>query len=207
MFGEKLKEIRKIRGLTLEELASKYNKAYNGGLNKGTLSKYENGKQEPMISVVDNLATLLNVGTDYLLGKQDLARTSKGISIPVLGTVIAGVPIEAIEDVLDYEEITRELASTGEFFALQIKGDSMSPTLSEKDVVIVKCQSDADNGDIVIAIINSDEACCKKLIKYEGGVSLVSLNANYTPLIFDNRQVVSLPVTIIGKVIESRRKF
>lgn len=71
MFGKRLKTIRKEKGLTLEELATIYNNKFEAGLNKGTLSKYENEKQEPMISVVDNLATLLNVPTDYLLGKTD----------------------------------------------------------------------------------------------------------------------------------------
>lgn len=69
MFGERLKEIRKKQGYTLEKLAELYNNTYQAGLNKGTLSKYENNKQEPMISVVDNLATILNVPTDYLLGR------------------------------------------------------------------------------------------------------------------------------------------
>ena len=206
-FGATLKLVRKSRGYTLDELATAYNKRYRAGLNKGTLSKYENGKQEPMISVVDNLATLLNVGTDYLIGKEPIQKSVKGISIPVLGSVIAGIPIEAMEDILGYEEISTELANTGDFFALQIKGDSMSPVLSNKDIVVVKCQSDVENGDIVIAMVNGHDACCKKLVKYDGGISLVSLNPNYEPLIFSIEQVESTPVNIIGKVIESRRKF
>ena len=68
MFGRRLKEVRKERGYTLEELADIYNKKFDAGLNKGTLSKYENGKQEPMITVATNLATILNVPSDYLLG-------------------------------------------------------------------------------------------------------------------------------------------
>ncbi len=71
MFGKRLKETRRAQGLTLEELASKYNSKFDGGLNKGTLSKYENGKQEPMISTVSNLATILNVTVDYLVGVSD----------------------------------------------------------------------------------------------------------------------------------------
>lgn len=68
MFGERLKEVRKSKGLTMDELAEIYNRKFNSALHKGTLSKYENGKQEPMISVVHNIATLLEVSTDYLLG-------------------------------------------------------------------------------------------------------------------------------------------
>lgn len=71
MFGQNLKKARIEKGYTLEQLATLYNKAFGGGLSKGTLSKYENGKQEPMISVVSNLSTVLNVSVDKLLGKRD----------------------------------------------------------------------------------------------------------------------------------------
>ena len=67
MFGSKLREIRKEKHLTLDQLAQMYNDRFNGGLNKGTLSKYENGKQEPLSSVIVNLAMLLNVSVDYLM--------------------------------------------------------------------------------------------------------------------------------------------
>lgn len=77
MFGKRLKNLRKDNDLTLDELATLYNSRYDGGLNKGTLSKYENGKQEPMISVVINLAALFNVPTDYLLGKTDNISTKE----------------------------------------------------------------------------------------------------------------------------------
>jgi len=72
MFGKRLKETRRSLGLTLEELATKYNMAFDGGLNKGTLSKYENGKQEPIVSTVSNLSTILNVSVDYLMGTSDV---------------------------------------------------------------------------------------------------------------------------------------
>lgn len=67
MFGNSLREVRKNRGYTLEELSDLYNSTYDAGMNKGTLSKYENNKQEPMISVVANLASLLKVPVDFLL--------------------------------------------------------------------------------------------------------------------------------------------
>ena len=72
MFGKRLKEARRSLGLTLEELAAKYNMTFDGGLNKGTLSKYENGKQEPIASTVSNLSTILNVSVDYLMGTSDV---------------------------------------------------------------------------------------------------------------------------------------
>ncbi|MDD6710071.1 MAG: helix-turn-helix transcriptional regulator [Ruminococcus sp.] len=67
MFSINLKIARKRNGYTLEQLANEYNRRFGGGMSKGTLSKYENGKQEPMITVVINLANLLNVSVDFLV--------------------------------------------------------------------------------------------------------------------------------------------
>ena len=88
--------------------------------------------------------------------------TSKGVLIPVLGYVRAGVPIEAVEEILDYEEISQEQARTGEFFALKIKGDSKEPKISEGDVVIVRKQSTVENGELAVVLVNGDDATVKK---------------------------------------------
>ena len=77
MFGDNLKAARLEKGYTLEQLATLYNQMYSGSLSKGTLSKYENGKQEPMISVVANLATILNVSIDYMLGKEQPSKPAE----------------------------------------------------------------------------------------------------------------------------------
>ena len=105
-----------------------------------------------------------------------LKESQIGIRIPVLGCVQAGVPVEAIEDIVDYEEITEALASTGDFFGLKIKGDSMEPKISENDIVIVRQQTTLENGQVGIFIVNGDEATCKKLKKHDEGISLISLN-------------------------------
>ena len=211
MFGERLRNARRNKGFTLDELSKIYNDKYSAGLNKGTLSKYENGKQEPMISVVKNLSTILGVNVDYLLGASDVNNShlvvGKGIKIPVLGKVPAGIPIEAVEDIIDYEEIPDELAKDGEFFGLQIKGDSMEPRICEGDVVIVRKQDDAETGDLVIAMINGNEATCKRLMKYENGIRLMPNNPAYEPLYFSNKEIEEKPVKIIGKVVENRQKY
>lgn len=137
----------------------------------------------------------------------DTKKYEKGCLIPVLGTVVAGIPLEAVEEILDWEEISVKLARTGEFFGLQIKGDSMSARMIEGDVVIVRQQSDADTGDIVIAKVNGDDACCKKLIKNKDGITLQSLNPNYAAMYYNFNEMGQIPVTIIGKVVELRGKF
>lgn len=133
--------------------------------------------------------------------------SKKGVTINVLGRVAAGIPLEAIEDVIDTEEISSELAKTGEFFGLQIDGDSMEPKFSKGDVVIVRRQSDAESGDIVIALINGDDATCKRLRKYRDGIELISTNPTYKPMFFSNDEIENKPVKIIGKVVELRAKF
>ncbi|WP_278214760.1 LexA family protein [Candidatus Arthromitus sp. SFB-mouse] len=88
-----------------------------------------------------------------------------------------------------------------------MKGDSMSPTMDENDIVIVKKQNDISSGDIAIVCINGDEATCKKIIKHKDGISLVSLNSKYEPMYYDKNDIADKPIHIIGKVVELRRRF
>lgn len=146
--------------------------------------------------ISDNVKIQLD---DTVIGK-------KAVRVPVLGRVAAGIPISAIEDIIDYEEISEKMAHTGTFFALKIKGNSMEPKIENGSIVIVRQQEDVESGCIVIALVNGDDAVCKKLIKSKNGLSLVSLNPAYDPMIFTNGEVDSLPVKIIGKVVEIRTK-
>lgn len=124
-----------------------------------------------------------------------------------MGTVQAGLPSTAAENIIDYEEIDEALASAGEFFALQVRGDSMEPKFSQGDVVIVRKQDDADSGDIVVALVNGDEATIKRLKKRPEGILLIANNPTYEPMFFSNREIRELPVRVIGKVVELRAKF
>lgn len=202
--GEKIYYLRTKNSMTLEELGNKV------GVGKSTVRKWENGmianmKRDKILKV----AEALNTTPAYLMGWDEAKEEpkKKGVKIPVLGRVAAGVPIEMIEDVLDYEEITEDMAKHGEYFALKIQGDSMSPRIWNNDVVIVKQQDDADNGDIVIAAINGDDAVCKRLQKYSDGIALVSLNPQYEPIYLKKDEVDGKPVRILGKVVELRGKF
>lgn len=201
--AERIKERRTTMGFTQEELGEKL------GLQKSAIAKYENGRVENIKrSVIADMARILNCSPSYLMGWDDSSKPSrKGVIINVLGRVAAGIPIDAVEDIIDTEEITEELAKTGEFFGLQIHGDSMIPNICDGDIVIVRQQDDAESGDIVIATINGDEATCKRLRKYYGGIELISNNPSYKPFEFSNEEIQSKPVRIIGKVVELRRKF
>lgn len=132
---------------------------------------------------------------------------SSAVRIPVLGRVAAGIPLEMVEDVIDWEEIDDATAKQGTIFALSIKGDSMEPRIVNGDVVIVRQQDDAESGEIVIVSVNGDDATCKRLRKYKDGIELVPSNPAYPPLYFSNEDIITKPVKILGKVIELRGKF
>ena len=113
-----------------------------------------------------------------------------------------------MEEILDYEEITPELANTGTFFALKIQGASMEPKLSDGDIVIIKQQNNVENGEIAVVLVNGQDATVKQIIKHDNGIFLHGFNPSvYTDVFYTNQQIGELPVIILGKVIESRRKF
>ena len=206
MIGERIKQLREANSLTQEELAKRLETS------KQTIYKYENQIITNIPSdKIEILAKIFKVSPIYLMGCDETNEESppkkKGIKIPVLGRVAAGVPIEMIEDVLDYEEITEDMARHDKYFALKIQGDSMTPRIWNNDVVIVRQQDDAENGDIVIATVNGDDAVCKRLQKYNDGIALISLNPQYEPIYFKKDEVDEKPVRIIGKVVELRGKF
>ncbi len=165
---------------------------------------WELGASQPDNNFLRALADYFGVTTDYLLGR-DIK--SKGIKIPVLGRVQAGIPIEAVEDIIDYEEITPEMASQGEHFALQIKGDSMAPRICEGDVVIVRKQTCVENGDTAVVMVNGEDATVKRFFQDETGIKLLPTNPTYEPMFFSPIEVRRLPITVIGKVVELRGKF
>ena len=203
-----LSQRRKELNLTMKQVADKV------GVSEGTISRWESGKIADMrrdkimaYAQALNISPAIIMGWDNVDSSSTIENTRAGKRIPVLGSVAAGIPIDAIEDVLDWEDISEDMAKTGEFFGLRIKGDSMQPRIVEGDVVIVRQQSDADSGDVVIVQVNGDKATCKRLGKYSSGISLISFNPAYEPMNYTNEQIEQLPVTIIGKVVENRQKY
>ena len=174
------------------------------GIKYTTLTDWINGKTYPRIDKIEAMAQYFGISKADLVEERNKSE-SVGVMIPLLGRVAAGVPISAVENIIGQEEISRSMAITGEFFALRIKGDSMSPYIMDGDIVVVRQQNDADSGDVVIALVNGHDGVCKKLRKMETGIALVSVNPAYDPLIFDHREIDSIPVYIMGKVIEIRR--
>lgn len=217
--GELIREYRRKNNLTMEEFAKLIGrtKAYISMLEKNKNSR--SGKEiAPSAETLKSVADVFGITIDELLKMLDgdqLIKINnstpprvKGVRIPILGKVVAGVPLEAIEDIEGYEEITPEMAAKGEYFALRVRGKSMEPFMLEDDIVIVRKQETADSGDIVIVLVNGDEATVKEIKIHEDGLMLIGKNvAVYSPHFYNQKQIEDLPVKIIGKVVEVRRSL
>ena len=201
--GERIKKCRKNLSMSQEELAIKLNTT------KQAIYKYESNivTNIPM-DKIEVMSSIFGVTPSYLMGWDDKNSKFNPARIPVLGYVAAGIPIEAIEDVIDYEELSPETVKDGaEYFALQIQGASMEPKISDGDVVIVRKQPDVDSGQIAIVCVNGDRATCKKVMKHPGGILLQPLNPAYEATFYSAEEVQNLPITILGRVVELRAKF
>lgn len=198
----RIKELRLSQGMKQIDFAKML------GVSQATVSGWESEKYQPDQDALIRMASYFDVSVDYLIGNSPIRKEKKkGIQIPVLDEVRAGYPVEAVENIIDYEEIDEELARHGEYFALRIKGDSMEPRFTEGDVVIVRKQQTADSGDIVVALVNGDSATIKKLKRHQNGITLVASNPAYEPMYYSNEEIVELPVIILGRVVELRAKF
>lgn len=177
-----------------------------------TFTSWETGVNYPRIDKIEMLANYFGIEKSDLIEnksqEESPTRHAKGIRIPVLGRVAAGIPIEAIEDVDDWEEIPESMAKNGEYFALKIKGKSMEPRIMEGDIVIVRKQSCIESGDVAIVLVNGNDATVKQVTKSENGITLIGWNPSvFSPQVYNNDQIKSLPIQILGKVIEVRGKL
>lgn len=204
--GQRLKQLREEKGLSQEEAAKLI------GVGRTTYLKYESGENRP-VRKLDELTQLFNVSSDYIMGispfkgSHSPSPSTEGVKIPILGTVVAGLPVSAVTDILGYEEITQQMARTGQYFALRVKGESMYPYLIEGDTVIVREQPDVESNDMAIVLVNGDEATIKRIKKSSEGITLYAYNVNiYEPHFYSRKEIAELPVRIIGKVVEVRRQ-
>ena len=200
-FSTVFKNLRKDNNLTQAELAKKL------GVAPSTVGMYERGQREPDFETLEKIANCFSVNMNTLLGKEKDLSVSVGIKIPVLGKVAAGIPITAVENILDYEEISPEMASSGDYVALKIQGSSMEPRMYEGDVVIVRVQSSVEHGEVAVVMVDGSEATVKKVQFQSSGILLQPFNPSYEPIFYSKEEVEKLPVQIFGKVVECRQKY
>lgn len=177
-------------------------------VNQTAISQWERGVTTPSPPLLLKLSEMYGVSTDYLLGK-DTSEDDSGIRIPVLGSIPAGIPLEAIEDVIDWEEIPAAMLAGGkEYFALRVVGNSMYPEYLEGDTVIVRKTPVCSSGDVCVVYVNGYDATLKQVrLEAKGELTIIPRNPEYPPRTFTRQEIAELPVSIAGVVVELRRKI
>ena len=223
-FANRLKKALEYNNMKPIDLANKTH------INKSLISNYLSGAFKAKQDKLDIIAKTLNVSEAWLMGYDvDMDRewfeekepseisidnvryietTTKTVKIPILGKVPAGIPIEAIENVIGYEDIPASMLNNGEnYFALKVDGDSMFPDYHDGDTIIVKQQPACESGDDCVVMVDGEDATFKRVIKQEKGIILKPLNNRYDPYSFSEYDILTKPVKIIGVAIEVRRKL
>lgn len=196
MISQNIKNFRKERGISQKLLGERL------GVGQSTVAMWECGKNSPGYDMLLKLANLFNVSVSSLCGAEE-----EIVRVNVLGNVAAGQPIYAAENIIGAESMSAEDVRGGEFFALRIRGSSMEPRMYEGDTVIVRRQSNVENGEIAIVLVGDDEATCKKFYRNGDGISLVSINPAYEPMFYSEAALKDVKIEILGKVCELRARF
>lgn len=181
--ADRLKVVREGKGLSLRALAKEIN------IHFSTLGSYEQGRRNPDVETLKTLAEYFGVSTDYLLGIVDdpkvvlkgevrLKPSKTQRIIPLLGRVSAGNGTPAEDDVIGQLSIDEDEAID---FALTVQGHSMHPRFMEGDIVYIKKQPLARNGQIAVVRINGNDGVIKYFYKRSDGVILKSENPEYPP--------------------------
>ena len=206
--GSRIKALRENRNYTQSELGKKV------GVGKTTVSNYETDYSSPDLETIEAIADVLEVTVDYLLGRTDHPKEiinnvapvkypRNTVKIPIYGRIAAGEPIEAIEDIIDYEYIPEEWLRGGkEYFCLVVKGDSMYPKYIEGDIVIIERTTECHSGDDCACYVNGYDATLKTVKRNEKSITLIPVNTSYSPKTYALGEV-----QIAGVVRELRRKF
>lgn len=207
-FGTNLKKIRQDNDLTQEELAKKIDTS------RSNIANYENDKNMPSIDILEKLSEIFNCSIDYLLGKSDIKTPDlkdKLFLIPIVGKVAAGKPIfanENIEGYLPIDPLMYNLTSPNGFFFLQIQGESMNKLIKNGSFALIKKQDYAENGDVIVAIVNGDDEATvkryKQLNKQFVMLEPVSEDSAFQPITIDLKNT---KFSIIGKVIGDFKRW
>lgn len=195
-----LKQVRNERGYTLKQLGKLV------GVSDAAISQYESGKREASYEMQLKLAEVLGVSVDYLLrgDPEGAISVPPQVMIPVLGRVSAGTGITAEENIIGYESADARYGN-GEYFYLQVSGDSMSPKIDDGDMVLVHRQTSVDSGSIGVFSVDGEDGFVKKVEYDTEYIHLISLNPYYPPLVFEGPDV--LRVYVWGKVVKLERRF
>lgn len=206
MFHQRLKELRRTRGLSQVALAKELN------LTQQAVGKWETGRSQPDPDTLRRLADFFDTTVDYLLDRSDTARpapilpyTAAGEHpIPVIGTVRAGYGALALEEDCGVEYA--RVKDPQNYFYLLVKGNSMEPRIQDGDLALVHKQNTLEDGDLGVMVFGEDgEGTLKKFIRRGNAVVLQPFNPDYQPLVLVGDDLARL--YIAGKVIETKTKW
>lgn len=195
-----LKALRLSNNLTQEKLSNILN------IGRTTYTQYETGVSEPDISMLIKIADYFNVTVDYILDKEVKSNTGI-IKIPVLKYLNTDKTLLSLGHTIDYEEIIKNDSETSNYFGFKIDDNSMEPLIFKNDIVIVKYQDNVENKEIGIVTVGNNNGICRKIFRHNKGISLIALNTQFEPEFFTHIEIKKIPIKIMGKVIELKRKF
>ena len=198
--------------------------------NNVVFTQWKNRKSKPSADALLKIADYFNVSVDYLLGRTDDPRIPfpgnnalphdylpKGAvsateydlhRVPIIGSVRAGFGSVAEEDITGYDYITShdlDGHQLSDFFFLTVKGDSMEPELHAGDRLLIRRQASVDSGALAVVMIDNEEGTVKRIKYGRSWIELISINPDYPPRIFENKDVMR--ITVIGLVTKAVRLF
>lgn len=206
--GKRIAELRRAKGMKQVDLALEV------GVKRQTVGNWETGLRAAKDEELVRIADVFGVSVDYLCGRvdapnqmvqsQDIALPPGAwprgavVKIPVLGVIRAGEPLLAEENILAWREVPMDRVRDGDYFYLQVKGDSMiGARIHDGDHVLIRQQPTVENSEIAVVMVNGDEAVLKRVHRTNGQIILTSENSNYAPIVVNSPQAM-----VIGKVVE-----
>lgn len=199
--GDKIRMLRKRKGLTQTELGEKL------GVKTNAVSKWECGRVEDIpMSKVKAMSVLFDVTPSFLIDDEQLPSNATPLDvhsfhrIPILGRIAAGLPLYAEQNIEGYT--LTDLNGGAEYFALRVKGDSMNAArIQEGDVLIVRRQEEVENGEVAIVMVGDDDATVKRFYSTGNTVTLMpqSTNPQHQAQMYDLRKT---KIKVLGKVVK-----
>lgn len=205
-----LQKLLDERGITATDVARET------GISRSSMTDWKKGRSTPKYEKRKKIADMFGVTVDYLDGVSpfpygeeknfEVCSESNTVTIPILGRVPAGIPIEAVTDRIGEIEIARPRGDD-KCWALKVKGDSMYPKILDGDIVIFREQQSCENGDICVVRVNGTDATLKKVVKNGDSIILQPLNPDFEPLVFSDSVVDQPSLEVIGVAKEIRREL
>lgn len=193
-----LDELKEVQDLSISEIARRVDMA------KSAVSRYFNRTREFPLNRAREFAKAFGIDPDYLLGMDyelptNIEFLDEVVNIPVVGSIAAGKPITAEQNIEEYLPMPKSIMPRGKLIALNISGDSMAPGIPDGSQVLIRLQQDVEDGQIAaVQLSGNTEATLKRVKRDRNVIVLLSDNTKYPPIILNEEDSVH----IIGKAVK-----